>query len=277
MRSTCRLKPATRLHSRREPCGKGVQTRENENQPYRGCMTYALQPVERLVRHPAVKRWWRERNGHSWQQVGTLCTPPSPSGYGTALVMRRGNSSGVRVPPAALVQYRVYARADTFIMKTCQGCDTEIPLGRKRFCSPECQVTKKKLAARMDSDLFCTFCKTNKIGLNSKKYCSLTCMMTEKSQKVVDAWLADPDSATRKDGLARPIKMYLIKQAENKCSECGWNEINPFTGKVPLSVDHIDGNCHNNSADNLVVLCPNCHALTTTYKALNRNSRRAVK
>ena len=51
--------------------------------------------------------------------------------------------------------------------------------------------------------------------------------------------------------------------------ECGWNKINPITNKVPIELEHIDGNSENNSLDNLKLLCPNCHSLTPTYKALN--------
>ena len=50
---------------------------------------------------------------------------------------------------------------------------------------------------------------------------------------------------------------------------------NPITGKVPLTINHIDGNPRNNNPDNLEVLCPNCHALTPNYGALNKgNSNR---
>ena len=31
-------------------------------------------------------------------------------------------------------------------------------------------------------------------------------------------------------------------------------------------VDHIDGNHKNNTLDNCILLCPNCHSLTDNYK-----------
>lgn len=64
------------------------------------------------------------------------------------------------------------------------------------------------------------------------------------------------------------VKNYLIKQI------CGWGEINSYTKKVPLEVHHIDGNYLNNNEENLQLLCPNCHALTSTYKAANKNGRK---
>ena len=31
--------------------------------------------------------------------------------------------------------------------------------------------------------------------------------------------------------------------------------------EIPLELHHIDGNHYNNSFENLIILCPNCHAL----------------
>lgn len=36
-----------------------------------------------------------------------------------------------------------------------------------------------------------------------------------------------------------------------------------------VEVDHIDGDPWNNLLDNLRLLCPNCHALTKTYRGRN--------
>lgn len=56
---------------------------------------------------------------------------------------------------------------------------------------------------------------------------------------------------------------------------CGWGEMNKTTGKIPLEVDHIDGNFRNNQIDNLRLLCPNCHSLTSNYKSLNKGKGRS--
>jgi HNH endonuclease len=55
---------------------------------------------------------------------------------------------------------------------------------------------------------------------------------------------------------------------------CGWAERNPVTEKIPLHIDHIDGDWRNNRPDNLRLLCPNHHALTSSYGALNRGKGR---
>jgi hypothetical protein len=46
---------------------------------------------------------------------------------------------------------------------------------------------------------------------------------------------------------------------------------------IPLELDHIDGDAGNNNYDNLRVLCPNCHALTPTFKAKNKGKGRAAR
>ena len=44
------------------------------------------------------------------------------------------------------------------------------------------------------------------------------------------------------------------------------------TGNTILQIHHIDGNSKNNSPDNLQVICPNCHAKTENYMALNKGN-----
>ena len=40
---------------------------------------------------------------------------------------------------------------------------------------------------------------------------------------------------------------------------------------IPLELEHIDGNPHNHNLNNLTLLCPNCHALTPTYRGKNKH------
>lgn len=70
------------------------------------------------------------------------------------------------------------------------------------------------------------------------------------------------------------IRRYLFEENNSKCSKCGWGEIHPITKKIPLTINHIDGNCLNNTIDNLELLCPNCHSLTPNYGSLNKGSGR---
>ena len=47
------------------------------------------------------------------------------------------------------------------------------------------------------------------------------------------------------------------------CSSCNLTEW--LNEPIPLELDHIDGNPFNHCLVNLRLLCPNCHAKTSTY------------
>ena len=64
-------------------------------------------------------------------------------------------------------------------------------------------------------------------------------------------------------------KRFLIKFKGPECWECKWVGKNRFTDTWVIDLDHIDGDHSNIQPSNLLLLCPNCHALTSTYKSLN--------
>lgn len=74
---------------------------------------------------------------------------------------------------------------------------------------------------------------------------------------------------------SRWIRFFLIKTYGNKCSRCKlekWNDL-----PIPLELEHIDGNYTNNNLGNVCLLCPNCHAQTSTYKAKNKGKGRTLR
>ena len=100
--------------------------------------------------------------------------------------------------------------------------------------------------------------------LTTNKYCNSVCQ-NEYRRKNIFKQIENGNTSLN----ARYYKKYLIHKYGEKCMKCEWNEKHPITEKIPIELEHKDGNSENNSLDNLELLCPNCHSLTPTYKALN--------
>jgi hypothetical protein len=151
---------------------------------------------------------------------------------------------------------------------------------KKKFCNSSCAASynnkfSKKRNKKAEKCMFCgkDYYKKSK----EQKYCSNGCYSKDIGKKIVIGWLdgtIDGGTKTDKQILKPSIRDYLLEQAGYKCSKCGWNEINLFTGKHPLQIDHIDGNSYNHLPENLRVLCPNCHSLTPFYGSLNKGRGR---
>ena len=107
------------------------------------------------------------------------------------------------------------------------------------------------------------------------KYCSNACQIEYQHQAYIRKWKSGEESGLQGLGIVSSyIKRYLRRKFDNKCCLCGWSEINPKTGEVPLVADHIDGNWRNNTEVNLRLICPNCDSLNPTYAGLNRGNGR---
>lgn len=67
------------------------------------------------------------------------------------------------------------------------------------------------------------------------------------------------------------LKKRLLKekQFERKCYNC--NNTEWLGNPIPIELEHKNGNNRDNRKENLTLLCPNCHALTPTYRGKNKH------
>ncbi len=120
-------------------------------------------------------------------------------------------------------------------------------------------------------------CINCNIDLKDKqeKYCSYNCQWrTTYKQNIIDWKNGIKQGIDAGEGICLWLRRYLIDKYGNKCSQCNWCEMNIHTKRVPIQVDHIDGDYKNNKEENLRLLCPNCHSLTSTYGGANKGKGR---
>lgn len=120
----------------------------------------------------------------------------------------------------------------------------------------------------------CLVCKTVLTQRSQQKYCSNQCQADGRYESFKNSWLVEQKAVVTLN-ISRHIKRYLVERSDEKCSVCKWNKRHPITNKVPLEVDHIDGDSENNNLKNLRLLCPNCHSLTPFFRNLNKGNGRA--
>jgi len=164
--------------------------------------------------------------------------------------------------------------------KECLECGQNILNwdGIKKFCNRSCSAIyfnrPRKGTKLVLKECFNCGIVFKKGKGSTGKYCSNKCGGEHKRKQTLKKWQENPDGIKN---AGRCIRNYLIEKFNHKCAKCGWHEVNPHTGNVPLEVEHIDGNSENNNEENLTILCPNCHSLTATYKGANKGNGRHAR
>ena len=147
-----------------------------------------------------------------------------------------------------------------------------------KYCNRSCAASEtNKQSKRKSREAFCLVCDSSlRSRKNALKYCSRVCMglarRTETAIKI-QQWVENDSNWERGgEGFPSVLRNYLLSEVDHKCPQCGWGVPNPVTGKVILTINHIDGNWQNNRRSNLEVLCYNCHTLTDSFGSLNAGS-----
>lgn len=133
--------------------------------------------------------------------------------------------------------------------KNCEICNKEFEFihvrkDRAKYCSRKCYYKAQHLKGTIKYE--CQFC--NKLFRSSpshkRKFCSKKCVNNAK--------ISVFDKPT-----FQTVRKYMAKRnLINQCQKCGFKKY-----KKILGIHHKDKNRNNNSLDNLVVLCPNCHSI----------------
>lgn len=161
--------------------------------------------------------------------------------------------SGVRSPSAPLINGQ-----------------TEQSLEGGCFCLWRYDLAYNVPMSRPKNARMCRVC-SKPVNDHCAVYCSNRCQLQAQYKVYVGRWKAGLEAGgAGAAGVSRHVRRYLIEKYGERCQHCGWQERHPTTGKVPLTIDHTDGDCLNNSEANLRLLCPNCHSLTPNYGNLNR-------
>lgn len=165
---------------------------------------------------------------------------------------------------------RIYGVTGTAIKKAAKKLG--ITLSQKRRINPNEDFSTRNFKGERR----CLNCGTLLKNGWSSKFCSCKCSAEYQSKKNTEEWLAHPERFCGEHHYPF-IKNYLMSKYNSKCEKCGWGERNETTGRVPLEVHHINGDCTDNRIENLQLLCPNCHSLTSTFGILNKGNSKRYK
>lgn len=178
----------------------------------------------------------------------------------------------------------------------CLQCGRELTTkNAKKFCCSSCAAKynnvrrPKKVKEKISNTLrrrynglieeekrYCVYCGNELTTRRQTKYCSVDCEKQQKQKDYITRWKDGKESGLSGEyGISSHIRKYLFDKYDCKCQLCGWGIKNEYTNKYPLEVHHIDGDYANNKEENLQLLCPNCHSLTESYKAHNKNGRKS--
>lgn len=160
--------------------------------------------------------------------------------------------------------------------KYCVVCGKPLIGRQHKFCSKSCR--NKYYYSNNGYEVVCVECgKIFKTTDSERRFCSNSCCTKYKQEKLIEEWSKGNLEINGNSGLCDSIRKFLFDKTKYKCQKCGFEGYNEVTGNTILQIHHKDGDCNNNTPENLEVLCPNCHAMTENYMGLNRGKSTRIK
>lgn len=150
--------------------------------------------------------------------------------------------------------------------KKCVVCGAPLTGNQRKYCSPKCS----SIGSHVKYEHVCEMCGKIFVGYKDAKFCSSSCASKYGVSLYVKKWKNGEKLINPNVSFPKSIRKYLLDIYNNKCQICGFEGYNKTTGNSILQIHHKDGNSGNNSVENLQLLCPNCHAMTENFMALNK-------
>lgn len=166
---------------------------------------------------------------------------------------------------------------------SCQFCDLkflkqkgEIKDNRQNFCSHSCRA-KYQNPLRKEIK-YCKFC-SKILSTKKKVFCNHRCNISFEYETNISNWISGklPGYSGKTFQISKYIRKFLFQKYNSQCSKCSWCAVHPISNRIPLEINHIDGDASNCKEENLELLCPNCHSLTSNFRSLNKGSVRNRK
>ena len=155
--------------------------------------------------------------------------------------------------------------------RKCLICGNELKGRKISYCSKTCSQQRNALFYKNNGIIKkCEYCGKEFIGKGERKFCSNNCSTLFRNEKLLSNFINGHYINNGNSKLPKVLRDFLYKKNNYKCQLCNYEGYNIKTGNSILQIHHIDGNTKNNTPENLQVICPNCHAKTENYMALNK-------
>lgn len=158
----------------------------------------------------------------------------------------------------------------------CENCGSTFhkQYTHQKYCGRSCAASanNRKAPKRTKTLRYCYKCRVNPVEHNNRP-CSECRIPRHTAKDWIDGtWAGGSDTH-----LSKVVRRWLLDEANHSCVRCGFDTPHPDDGQTILEINHIDGDGSNHNRSNLEVICPNCHALTSSYRGRNLGNGRRVK